>query len=116
MEIIHDLGTPTINEFATFAQISPPNAAYKVNNLVSKGYLQKVRSTDDRREYYLVPTQKYVDYYNINYAYLGTVSDRIRRRFSKEDVEKLEEMLQIISKELMPELPEQTHATVVKEE
>ena len=116
MEIIHDLGTPTVNEFATFAQISPPNAAYKVNNLVSKGYLKKVRSTDDRREYYLVPTQKYVDYYNINYAYLGTVSDRIRHRFPKEDVEKLEQMLQIISKELMPELPEQTHATVIKDE
>ena len=30
METIQALGQPTINEFATFAKISQPNAAYKV--------------------------------------------------------------------------------------
>ena len=49
MEIIQALGTPTVNEFASFVQISPPNAAYKVNNLIQKGYLKKVRSETDRR-------------------------------------------------------------------
>ena len=34
MEIIHALGQPTVNEFASFVQISPPNAAYKVYNLI----------------------------------------------------------------------------------
>ena len=53
VEIIHALGKPTVNEFASFAQISPPNAAYKINNLIQKGYLRKVRSATDRREYYL---------------------------------------------------------------
>ncbi len=66
MEIIQALDKPTINEFAQFVQISPPNAAYKVNSLIQKGYLRKVRSEDDRREYYLEPTDKYVDYYNIS--------------------------------------------------
>ncbi|MCI8619633.1 MAG: MarR family transcriptional regulator [Oscillospiraceae bacterium] len=105
MEVIHDLGTPTCNEFALFAQISPPNAAYKVNSLIQKGYLEKVRSKDDRREYYLVPTQKYLDYYNINYAYLRTVTERVKKRFSPEDVAKFEEILKTISQELMPEVP-----------
>ena len=36
MEIIQALGKPTINEFASFVQISPPNAAYKVNSLIKK--------------------------------------------------------------------------------
>ena len=33
MEAIQALGSPTVNEFATFMRISPPNAAYKVNSL-----------------------------------------------------------------------------------
>ena len=105
MEIIQALGNPTINEFASFVQISPPNAAYKVNSLIKKGYLKKVQSENDRREYFLVVTQKYEDYYNISYSYLSTVMDRIKNRFEPEDVAKIEEMLTIISDELMPEIP-----------
>ena len=105
MEAIQALGSPTVNEFATFVQISPPNAAYKVNSLIKKGYLKKVQSENDRREYFLVVTQKYEDYYNISYSYLSTVMNRIKDRFSPEDVAKIEEMLTIISDELMPEIP-----------
>ena len=104
MEIINALGRPTINEFSSFVNISPPNAAYKINNLIQKGYVVKEQSPDDKREYHLSVTQKYVDYYNISYRYLSTVMDRIKERFPAEDVEKLEEMLDIISTELMPEL------------
>lgn len=105
MEIISALGRPTINEFSNFLGISPPNAAYKVNHLIQKGYVRKERSPADKREYHLVATQKYIDYYNISYAYLGTVMSRIRARFPPEDVARLEEMLSIISGELMPEIP-----------
>ena len=104
MEIIQALDHPTVNEFASFVQISPPNAAYKVNNLIQKGYLRKVQSADDRREYHLEPTQKYEYYYNISYSYLHTVVERARKRFPPEDLKKLEEMLTIVSDELMPEL------------
>lgn len=41
MEIINAAGEPTVNEFARLANLSSPNAAYKVNNLVKKGYLKK---------------------------------------------------------------------------
>ncbi|MBM6870743.1 MarR family transcriptional regulator [Pseudoflavonifractor phocaeensis] len=104
MEIILALDNPTINEFATFIDISAPNAAYKINNLIQKGYLRKEQSADDKREYHLVPTQKYMDYYNVSYRYLSTVMDRIKERFPKEEVEQMEEMLSIISSELMPEI------------
>ena len=104
MESIQALGTPTVNEFATFMRISPPNAAYKVNNLVKKGYIEKIQSPEDRREYHLRVTQKYVDYYDISTAYMVEVMDRISRRFSPADCAKLEEMLTVISRELMPEV------------
>ena len=104
MEIIQALGEPTVNEFASFVQISAPNAAYKVNSLIQKGYLQKIRSKDDRREYHLKPTEKYIEYYNISYNYLSTVMQRIRKRFSPEESAQLERMLRIVSDELMEEI------------
>lgn len=104
METIQALGKPTINEFASFMCISPPNAAYKINNLIKKGYVIKVQSPEDRREYHLKITQKYLDYYNISTAYLSEVMDRIAQRFSPEDCAKLEHMLTVISHELMQEV------------
>lgn len=105
VEIIMALGHPTINEFSNFLQISSPNAAYKINSLIQKGYIVKKRSDEDKREYHLAVTQKYLDYYNVSYNYLSTVMGRIKERFPAEDVEKLVQMLTIVSDELMPEIP-----------
>ena len=105
METIAALGEPTVNEFSSFVGISPPNAAYKINNLVQKGYVEKRQSQQDKREYHLVVTQKCRDYYDISYRYLNTVMERIKTRFPEQDVKRLEEMLEVISSELMPEIP-----------
>ena len=104
METILALGSPTVNEFASFMCISPPNAAYKVNSLVKKGYIHRVQSETDRREFHLEVTQKYIDYNNISASYMVEVMDRIAKRFSPEECAKLEEMLTIVSQELMPEI------------
>ena len=104
MEMIYALDNPTVAEFANFANISSPNAAYKVNSLVKKGYLRKVQSKDDKREYHLEVTEKYINYYNISYGYMQVVMDRIRERFDKEELETLDRVLEIIDKELMPEI------------
>lgn len=103
MEVIVALGEPTIAEFSRMMQISTPNAAYKIGSLVQKGYLQRIRSEKDKREYHLRVTQKYLDYYNISYQYLRTVVSRAQERFTPEELEKLEEMLNAVS-ELMPEI------------
>ena len=97
METILALGSPTVNEFASFMCISPPNAAYKVNSLVKKGYIHRVQSETDRREFHLEVTQKYIDYNNISASYMVEVMDRIAKRFSPEECAKLEEMLTIVS-------------------
>ena len=76
METIQALGCPTINEFASFMRISPPNAAYKINSLIRKGYVQKIQSAHDKREYHLQVTQKYKDYYNISNDYVHAVTER----------------------------------------
>lgn len=104
VETIQALGSPTVNEFATFMRISPPNAAYKVNSLVKKGYIRKVQSAEDRREYHLQVTQKYIDYYNVSTSYMVEVMERIAMHFTAEECAKLEEMLTIVSRDLMPEV------------
>lgn len=105
MEGIMAMGTPTIAEFSNMMHISTPNAAYKINSLVKKGYVEKIQSTEDKREYHLKPTQKYISYYSISYAYLQEVVARVKQRFPTEDVAKLDDMLSIISEELMQEIP-----------
>ena len=104
MEIIRALDEPTINEFASFANLSSPNAAYKVNSLIRKGYVEKVQSPNDRREYHLRPTQKFHDYYNLSSAYIREVMDRVRERFTPEEVAQMDRVLDIVGQELMPEV------------
>lgn len=104
MEIILALKEPTINEFASFVHISSPNAAYKVNSLIQKGYVEKVQSPHDRREYHLRPTKKYMDYYNISSNYMKEVMERIKSRFTPEEAKQLDWMLQVVGQELMPEV------------
>ena len=103
VEIIHSLREPTISRFAEFLQISLPNATYKVNTLVRKGYVVKVNSSTDRREYHLCTTPKFEQYYAINQNYVATVIKRIEERFSPEQANQFENMLYTISQELMPE-------------
>ena len=104
MEIIYALNHPTIAEFARIANISSPNAAYKINNLVKKGYLKKVRSVHDKREYHLEVTEKYLNYYNISYNYMDTVMQRIESRFSPDEMDTLIKVLEVMGEELMPEI------------
>lgn len=104
MEIIYSMGNPTINEFARIANISSPNAAYKINNLIKKGYVRKVQSTTDKREYHLEATEKYLNYYNISYQYMEVVMERIKERFTPEELEIMERILVIMDEELMPEI------------
>ena len=103
LEVIKMLDQPTVGQFADFLNISQSNATYKVNSLIKKGYLERQNSANDRREYHLVLSEKYHKYMELMSSYEKTVIDRMKERFSKEDAEKFDELLGIISDELMPE-------------
>lgn len=104
IEVIYAMNNPTISEFSSFLQISSPNAAYKINSLIKKGYLKKVQSETDKREYHLTVTDKYMNYYNLSANYVKEVTDRMKKRFDNEELEVLEKVLRITASELMPEL------------
>ena len=103
LEVIKMLNQPTVGQFADFLNISQSNATYKVNNLIRKGYLERENSQTDRREYHLILSEKYYRYMELLTSYELMVVERMKQRFSPEDVDKLDEMLGIISSELMPE-------------
>jgi len=103
LEVINMLDKPTVSQFAEFLNISQSNATYKVNNLIKKGYLERQNSRTDRREYHLILSEKFFRDIGLLSSYEHTVMDRIKARFPQEDVEKFDQMLEIISAELMPE-------------
>ena len=103
LEVISILGQPTVGQFADFLGISQSNATYKVNCLMKKGYLERQNSPDDRREYFLVLSEKFHRYRELMSSYEQTVMQRMTERFAPEELGKLDELLQIISSELMPE-------------
>ena len=101
--VLAAMSKPTVGQFADFLNISQSNATYKVNSLIRKGYLERQNSAVDRREYHLVLSEKFYNYAGLLSSYEMTVMERIKERFSAEDVEKFDNMLSVISKELMPE-------------
>ena len=103
-EVIHALHHPTVNEFARFVKISLPNATHKIQSLVKKGYVVKSQSEHDKREFTLSVTDKYFQYYNISVSYMREVIDRMRKRFSGQEIEQFAYFLEIINSELMPEI------------
>lgn len=103
-EIIHSLGKPTIQEFANYIGISSPNATYKVNSLIKKGYAKKVQSSTDKREFHVEVTEKFFKYYNINEKYLDIVEKRIQNALSEEEYKTFNGILRKIYLELMPEV------------
>ncbi len=104
VELIYALGKPTINEFASYIGISSPNATYKVNSLIKKGYVRKVRSETDKREFYLEVTEKYYKYWNISEKYFDIVEDRIKAKLTPEEYEAFNRIVDKIAGELMPEV------------
>ena len=96
VEVIYLLGEPTLGEFADFIGISQPNASYKVNALVSKGYITKESGESDKRECRLVVTKKFRDYYGSQVPDISGIT----RKFSQEENAVLLKLSQRISKEI----------------
>lgn len=101
-DVIYLLGTPTIKQFADFLGISQPNATYKVNCLVSKGYVTKVTSDEDRREFLLHVSDRFYNYYDTRNSFIQDACDRLREEFTPEELDTFEKMLWSLNKAVRP--------------
>jgi DNA-binding MarR family transcriptional regulator len=104
VEVINALDSPTISDFARFVNISQANAAHKVQNLIKKGYVEKVREEKDRREYRLFLTERFNEYNRMHTDYVDEVIARMEKRFAPEELKTLRHILEVIDTELMPEI------------
>ena len=93
VEIIYLLDKPTVSDFAQFLNLSVPNANYKINSLVKKGYVVREQSKTDLREQHLCVTDKFLNYYGLNDALIAHLMKKIRETFSPCDLETLEDMI-----------------------
>lgn len=95
-EAIYALQGPTINELANFIRVSQPNAAYKVNNLVEKGHVEKVRSQKDRRQVHLFVTDKFKKYYQVNYDFVDDMLKCLEEKVPEEKMQVFKEVLDVL--------------------
>lgn len=100
VDVIYLLGSPTLGEFAACLGISQPNATYKVNNLMSKGYVHKKASESDRRECRLCVTEKFMDYYGAQKDFIGTAVEKLMDEFSEQELDTFERVLLALTRAL----------------
>ncbi len=93
VEAIFLLNRPTVHQFADYVHISQPNATYRISNLIKKGYVRKVLSEDDRREYFLEVTDKFYTDYGANASFNTMLMSNIREEFSPEEIALLERLI-----------------------
>ena len=76
--------------------------AYKVNCLVSKGYVTKVTSDEDRREFLLHVSDRFYNYYDTRSSFIQDACDRLREEFTAEELDTFEKMLWSLNKAVRP--------------
>ena len=101
VEVIYLLDRPTIGEFADFIGISQPNASYKVNSLVTKGYLERVNSDDDHREAHLLVTKKFLDYYGRQLPDMKSAVSSALGSFTEQEVKLLSSLFGKLNQHLI---------------
>ena len=92
-DVVYLLENPTITQLAETLGISQPNATYKVNNLVAKGYVIKSTSEDDKRECRLQVSDRFFKYYGESTRFIDRAVETLRNEFSPEELDTFEKML-----------------------
>lgn len=100
VDVIYILNAPTIKQFSDFLGISQPNASYKITNLISKGYIKKVLSEDDRREYHLYVSEKFYSYYVEKSSSITEAVEKLESAYTSEQLELFEKMLRDLNETL----------------
>lgn len=85
VETIGLMKNPTVSEFADALSITSSHAAYKVRQLVAKGYLVK-EPTDDKRSQRLAVTEKFTKYYHKQDSYGAYIFNMLSETLTQEEL------------------------------
>lgn len=97
VDAIYLLNEPTIKQFSEYLGISQPNATYKINSLTEKGYVVKVPSSDDKREFHLQVTDKFFGYLDMRSQFIADSVSSLEGKYSEDELEVFEKMLRDLS-------------------
>ena len=101
VDVIFLLQNPTVTQLAETLGISQPNATYKVNNLVAKGYVVKTASEDDKRECRLQVCDRFYKYYgNLDHFADKAVKD-LETEYSPQELDLFARMLRSLSRHVI---------------
>ena len=98
VDVIYLLGSPTVTQLAEVLGISQPNATYKVNNLVAKGYVVKAVSEEDKRETRLQVCDRFYRYYGDMDHFSDNAVAALENEYSPEALELFTQMLHSLAK------------------
>lgn len=93
VETIGLMGAPTVSEFAEALSITSSHAAYKVRQLIDKGYVLKV-PTDDKRTFRLKTTDKFLKYYHDETSYGRYIFDFLSSTMTEEELAQTSELFE----------------------
>lgn len=93
VDVIYLLGNPTIKQFSDYLGISQPNATYKINSLVEKGYIKRIPSDTDKREHNLQVSEKFHGYYDMQNQRLIDVAQQLESELPPDELKALASLL-----------------------
>lgn len=97
VDVIYLLENPTITQLAETLGISQPNATYKVNNLVNKGYVIKTVSEDDKRECHLSVSDRFYKYYGNSTDFIREAAEVMEKQYPPEELAQFAAMLRALT-------------------
>lgn len=102
VDVIYLLGNPTITKFSETLGISQPNATYKINNLVSKGYVIRTVPEGDKRECRISVSEKFFRYYDVHTRFADDMRERLEQSYTADEVALFARMLDTLCREDTP--------------
>ena len=96
-DVIYLMEKPTITQLAETLGISQPNATYKVNQLIQKGYVEKIPSLEDRRETHLQVTDRYIRYSDRGSENLIRALETLKTQFTTQEMETFSRVIRALS-------------------
>lgn len=98
LELIFTMnGTCTASKIAELLNVSKPAVTLKINELIKQGLVKKETDENDKRQNFLSVNDEAIPMYKIYQYQDSTAVQKISQRYSKEDIHKFCEMLDIIS-------------------
>ena len=98
LELIYTLeGRATASQLADMLHVSRPGVTLKINELIRQGLVTKTVDPEDRRKNYLSVNEDAMPKYKVYRRQDNEAVERIRSRFTPEEIDRFCEMLNIIS-------------------